>query len=210
VAGTDDNPALLAEPDPEWAPRAVRLLGEIRVVLCDLSGAAEAEFDHIGSTSVPGLAAKPFLDLQVRILPLPSHLELSRRLAPLGFERARGARPDSPGVSRDIPRGDEIVADDVWGKRLYIARERSVILHLRRTDSPWGRYTVWFRDWLRANPDARRQYEMTKRELSDLNVGKRDYDDYTRAKTAFFDEVQSAFTTWATTERPGNPDRLHR
>jgi len=146
----------------------------------------------------------------VRILPLPSHLELSRRLAPLGFERARAPRPDSPGVSRDIPRGDEIVADDVWGKRLYIARERSVILHLRRTDSPWGRYTVWFRDWLRANPDARRQYEMTKRELSDLNVGKRDYDDYTRAKTAFFDEVQSAFTTWATAERPGNPDGLHR
>ena len=60
---------------------------------------------------------------------------------------------------------------------------------------------MWFRDWLRAHPDARRRYELTKRELSKQNIGKPDYDDYTRAKTAFLDEVQPAFTAWAQTER---------
>jgi GrpB-like predicted nucleotidyltransferase (UPF0157 family) len=201
VSARDANPALLVAHDPQWLPRAAELLDRVRAALGDLPGATEAEFDHIGSTSVPGLAAKPILDLQVRILPLPSDVELSPRVEPLGFARARGARPDSPGVYRDIPRGDEIVPDEVWNKSLFVAHEIPAILHVRRKDSPWGRYTVWFRDWLRAHPDARRRYEMTKRELSEANVGKPDYDDYTRAKTAFFDQVQSSFTTWANTVR---------
>ena len=202
----DDNPAALVDYDPQWSLRAAQLLDQIRVALDGLPGAAEAEFDHIGSTSVPGLAAKPFLDLQVRILPLPSDVELWSRLAPIGFQRARGARSDSPGVHRDTPRGDERVPREVWEKSLFVASEASAILHVRRTDSPWGRYTVWFRDWLRAHPDARRRYETTKRELSQANAGKADFDDYTRAKTVFFDEVQSVFTTWADAVRVDHAD----
>jgi GrpB-like predicted nucleotidyltransferase (UPF0157 family) len=55
---------------------------------------------------------------------------------------------------------------------------------------------VWFRDWLRAHPEARRRYEKTKRVLSEANAGKPDYDDYTRAKSAFFDEVRPLFVAW--------------
>lgn len=86
---------------------------------------------------------------------------------------------------------------EVWEKRLYVHREESAILHIRRADSPWGRYTVWFRDWLRAHPAERQLYENTKRKLSLKNAGKPDYDDYTRAKTVFFDDVQQEFATWA-------------
>lgn len=156
------NPAALSAPDPEWPARATECLEQVKVALRGLPGADEAAFDHIGSTSVPGLAAKPFIDLQVRILPLPSHADLATRLEPLGFEQARGSRPDSPGVTRDIPRGDEAAPDNVWEKRLYFAQSASVILHIRRADSPWGHYTVWFRDWLRAYPEARRAYENAK------------------------------------------------
>ncbi len=138
---TAENPALLVEHDLLWIPRAAHHLTEIRAALVGVPGVADAKFDHIGSTSVPGLAAKPFLDLQIRILPLPAATELSARLVPLGFQRAQGARPDSPGVDRDIPRGDEKVPDEVWEKRLYVAPERSVILHVRRIDSPWGAAT---------------------------------------------------------------------
>lgn len=192
-----DNPAALHEHDSTWAPRAAGHLAQVREAMIGLPGVDDAMFDHIGSTSVPGLAAKPYVDLQVRILPLPSHDELGSRLAPLGFMRALGARPDSPGVNRDIPRGDEQVPAEVWEKRLYLNRDEAVVLHIRRADSPWGRYTVWFRDWLRAHPAERERYENTKRRLSLENVGKPDYDDYTQAKTAFFDDVQQAFTTWA-------------
>ena len=195
--GRQENPATPREHDSGWALRAAHYLDDIRRALTGLPGASEAEYDHIGSTSVPGLAAKPYVDLQVRILPLPSHVELASRLEPLGFERALGARPDSPGVNQDIPRGDEPVVPEVWEKRLYVQRQESVVLHFRRTDSPWGRYTVWFRDWLRANPEARARYERVMRRLSEENIGKPDYDDYTRAKTAFFDDVQQSFTSWA-------------
>lgn len=197
---SSDNPATLIESDPHWASRAAADLREVAAALTDLPGADNATFDHIGSTSVPGLAAKPIIDLQVRILPLPSHRDLVPRLAPLGYEQALGSRPDSPGVTHDIPHGDEDVAGHVWQKRLYVVyveRGQSIILHIRRADSPWGRYTVWFRDWLREHPQARQRYEDTKRSLSAENAGKPDYDDYTRAKTAFFQQVHPLFCEWA-------------
>ena len=76
--------------------------------------------------------------------------------------------------------GDDDLPDEVWEKRLYVRCADRVILHMRRADSPWGRHTVWFRDWLRAHPEARRRYEKTKRVLSEANAGKPDHDDYTR------------------------------
>jgi GrpB-like predicted nucleotidyltransferase (UPF0157 family) len=191
------NPASLAAHDPGWAVRAEPYLADLRTALGDVAGVSNATFDHIGSTSVPGLVAKPYIDLQVRILPLPTDAVLAKRLGPLGYHQELGARPDSPGVTRDAPRGSEVVAEEVWEKRLYVLSPEAVILHFRRGDSPWGWYTVWFRDWLRANPDALARYETTKRELSKANEGKPDADDYTRAKTAFFDEVQHEFTRWA-------------
>jgi GrpB-like predicted nucleotidyltransferase (UPF0157 family) len=47
------------------------------------------------------------------------------------------------------------VPDEVWEKRLYVAP--GVIVHVRSFDSPRGRHTVWFRDWPRADPEARRR-----------------------------------------------------
>lgn len=199
------NPALLHEHDPAWGECAGRHLLDLRKALSDLPGADQGSYDHIGSTSVAGLAAKPFVDLQVRILPLPSHAQLVERLSPLGYQRAEGSRPDSPGVDRDQPRGEKNIAGEVWEKRLYVQRSEGVILHVRRTDSPWGLSTVWFRDWLRAHAGERARYEDVKRTLSAANAGKPDYDDYTRAKTAYFNDVQEAFTNWVAA-RPSWPE----
>ncbi|MGN8554027.1 UNVERIFIED_CONTAM: GrpB family protein [Microbacterium sp. SLM126] len=192
-----ENPAHLDNHDPAWIAAARVRLSDVRFALAGLDGAGEAEYDHIGSTSVPGLVAKPILDLQVRIMPLPSEEALGERLNRIGFVRAGGSRPDSPGVDRDIPRGGVTVPGDVWVKRLFVSDEGSSILHVRRWDSPWGQYTVWFRDWLRASEDARDRYALAKQALSAQNAGKSDYDDYTRAKTAYFDEVQDEFVRWA-------------
>lgn len=59
---------------------------------------------------------------------------------------------------------------------------------------------MWFRDWLRAHPAERDRYARVKEALSAEQVGKTDYDDYTRAKTVFFDEVQVEFEGWAANE----------
>ncbi|WP_194763147.1 GrpB family protein [Microbacterium sp. UFMG61] len=191
------NPAALVEHQDEWMHRAGRMLSTLLPALDGLSGIEAVSLDHIGSTSVPGLPAKPLLDLQLRISPLPDDVDLCRRLEPLGYVRARGSRPDSPGVDRDQPRGSVTVDPAVWEKSLFWHEGEQAILHIRRSDSPWGLYTVWFRDWLRAVPEARDRYAAEKRRLSVEQIGKPDYDDYTRAKTGFFDLVQSEFESWA-------------
>lgn len=184
------NPAQLHPHDPVWIVEARAILDRIRAALDGLPGADAARFDHIGSTAVPGLDAKPIIDLQVAILPLPAEDELSARLRPAGFRREWGSRPDSPGVSRDIPRGVDDVPDEVWEKRLYVAPGADVILHVRRSDSPWARETVRFRDALCSDSVLRARYQDLKRRLSAANAGKADYDDYTRAKTAFFSDMR--------------------
>ncbi|MFK4788358.1 GrpB family protein [Microbacterium sp. ZW T5_56] len=191
------NPAELVEYRGEWARRATQLLDEVATAIVDLPGQDGAKLDHIGSTAVPGLAAKPFVDLQLRISPLPAEHDLVPLLEPLGFIRARGSRPDSPGVDRDLPRGALPADPQVWHKLLFWNEEAQAILHVRRVDSPWGLYTVWFRDWLRADPEARSRYAAVKRTLSAEQIGKADYDDYTQGKTQFFDEVQAEFEAWA-------------
>lgn len=183
--------------DPDWPRRAAGLLAGVEQALRPL-GVAES-YEHIGSTSVPGLVAKACLDLQVQVGELPPPEILDRALAPTGFVSTTGSRPDSPGVHRDIPRGSEQVPDEVWRKRLFIADIEgpgAAILHVRLTASPWGRYAVWFRDWLRAHPAARDRYASFKAGVAAEHAGDADYDDYTRAKTAFFDEVQGQFEAW--------------
>lgn len=191
------NPATLAAYDPDWPKAAEHLLASVSAVFRELPGAATASFEHIGSTSVPGLAAKPFLDLQVRILPLPTDPDLIERLSSIGFHREYGSRPDSPGVFRDIPRASAGAPSEVWAKSLFVNEDARAILHVRRSDSPWGHYTVAFRDWLRAHPYERERYQTVKRTLSAENAGRPDYDEYTRAKADYFDEVHERFEHWA-------------
>nr|WP_205706949.1 GrpB family protein [Kineococcus vitellinus] len=184
--------------DPDWPVRAARLLSAAERALAPLEVVDALE--HIGSTSVPGLAAKDYVDLQVRVRELPEPGgDFDEALASIGFVPAVGARPDSPGVHRDVPRGSEVVPDELWCKRLFVHDvdgPRAAILHVRSSASPWARYTVWFRDWLRAHPAARDRYASFKAGAAAEHAGDADFDDYTRAKAAFFDEVQEQFEAW--------------
>ncbi len=183
--------------DPVWPVRAARLLDTVRRALEPL-GLAES-FEHIGSTAVPGLTAKAYVDLQVCVSSLPAGDVLAGALAPTGLVPATGARPDSPGVHRDVPRGSEQVPDDVWRKQLFVRDPDgpgAAILHVRLSASPWARYTVWFRDWLRAHPHARDRYAAFKAAAAAQHAGDPDFDDYTRTKTVFFDQVQEELEAW--------------
>ncbi len=183
--------------DPTWPGRAARLLTAVERAVEPL-GVAQS-FEHIGSTSVPGLTAKAYVDLQVLVGELPPPELLDPALAAAGFVPTTGARPDSPGVHRDVPRGSEQVPDEVWRERLFVHDvdgPGAAILHVRLAASPWGRHTLWFRDWLRAHPDARDRYASFKARVAADHAGDADHDDHTRAKTGFFDEVQEQFEAW--------------
>jgi dephospho-CoA kinase len=58
---------------------------------------------------------------------------------------------------------------------------------------------VAFRDWLTAHPAERQRYEELKRALAAQYAGDADYDDYTRGKTPYLDEVQPVVEEWSTT-----------
>lgn len=67
------------------------------------------------------------------------------------------------------------------------------VLHVRPLGAPWWSYTVQFRDWLRASPEGRRACEHAKQQAADAHANDADFDDYTRAKAAFFDQVQAKY-----------------
>lgn len=191
--------------DPAWPSVASGWIRRIREAFVQ-AGIPVAGFQHIGSTAVPGLAAKSYLDLQLLVSAIPDEAAVSTALGPLQIERARGSRPDSPGVDVDTPRPG---SDPRHHEKLLYFREldqagpvQGIILHIRRADSPFADFVVAFRDWLRADPAARAEYERLKRSLAEENADADDYDDYTRAKTAFMDRAQTAMG-WPRASAPG-------
>ena len=148
-------PPHLLEHDPAWPSVAARRCRALRAALGALDPADRLglqRVDHVGSTAAPGLAAKPFLDLQVTLDRLPGSAALASARAPLGWAPAVGARPNSPGVHRDMRSRQDTADDDAFNKRLLAPDPvHPGILHVRQTASPFARRVVRFRDQLRAD-----------------------------------------------------------
>nr|BFE47016.1 hypothetical protein GCM10017745_04430 [Saccharothrix mutabilis subsp. capreolus] len=187
LAGLDGGrsaPAVLHPHDPTLPHLASILLTRLSRALRHRDD-GRWTYDHIGSTAVPDLRAKRFIDLQIGATALPD-AEVDEVLTTAGFLPARGSRPDSPGVHDDLPL-DGGGAPEVYRKRLYLRPDPAAptILHVRLLTSPWCRATTDFRDRLRADPATRRAYEELKDQAARDHAGDPDYDDYTRAKSTF-------------------------
>ncbi|WP_309110232.1 GrpB family protein [Saccharothrix sp.] len=187
LAGLDraaPAPAVLHPHDPALPRAAEVLLNRLRTALHHTDD-GRWTYDHIGSTAVPDLRAKRFIDLQIGATTLPDR-GVDDRLATTGFLPAKGSRPDSPGVHHDLPIGGQ-GPTEVYRKRLYVRPDPAApaILHFRLLDSPWCAATTSFRDRLRADAATRRAYEEVKERAARDHAGDPDYDDYTRSKSAF-------------------------
>ena len=184
-------PATLTGPNAEWGPLASRKLDRLRAALAALEDTAAFDYQHIGSTAVPGLMAKPIVDLQICLPALPERETVARLLAPAGYLPAAGSRPDSPGVYQDVQRGRHRVTTELLRKQLYVCPDPGApaILHLRQHGSPFARHTVLLRDRLRNNATDRATYQDLKLELAARHARDTDYDDYTRGKSQFIAEL---------------------
>lgn len=158
--GLDYRTVGLAVALPEWRELAERLANVIREKLGD----SAASVEHIGSSAVPGLAAKLILDLAIglaRHVPLEP---LRHALEDLGYQ-FRGDAGDQGGlvfVLEDRPK------------------HRVVHLHVVEHDGPqWPRYLT-LRDLLLTNADARDRYERMKSDLAEKLP--QDREAYTAAK----------------------------
>lgn len=162
-------PIEVVDPDPDWAEQGARLAQAMGDLLASwLVGPVE----HVGSTAVPGLPAKPIIDLLAPVRSLDDARAASRGLRVAGWSLVP---PDLDGRP--------------W-RRLYVLPDgdrRLAHLHLVASDHPRVARTVLFRDRLRADPDLAEAYGRLKRDAAAAH--RDDREAYTRAKTAFIDEV---------------------
>jgi dephospho-CoA kinase len=172
--------------DPRWPARAAAEVAGLRAALGPLVLAA----DHIGSTAIPGMAAKDILDLQLSVTDLDAAADsFGEPLARLGYLR-------KPYEHDHVPAGDPS-DPGLWVKRYWRRRDHpagDVNLHVRRGGSPNERLALLFRDWFRAHPEAVPGYARFKtdlaRETGDLGA-------YTDIKDSVVDMVVAIAESWA-------------
>ncbi|TDE07399.1 dephospho-CoA kinase [Jiangella asiatica] len=177
--------AIIADPDPTWAEQGRRLVERVRRA----AGDRAVRVDHTGSTSVPGLAAKDVVDLQVVVEDLPTAAAVADDLVEAGLVRApdRWWDVDRDGVERD--KAMACNADP----------GRAVNCHIRQRSSPAWRDGLLLRDWLRAHADAVDEYAALKRELAARPHDSVDV--YAQTKTPWINEALARAEEWA--ERTG-------
>jgi len=152
---------------------AARRAEELRAL-----GATLVAVHHIGSTSVPGLEAKPIIDL----MPLVTSLaDLDRDRGPV---EALGYRWHG---ELGIAGRRYCTLEDAGGRRL-------VQLHFFAGDSPQVRRHIAFRDYLRAHPEAAAAYAAEKRRARDLHPD--DTHAYTDEKDAWIRRTEAAALAW--------------
>lgn len=161
--------------NPEWP----RFFSELSTIIIDKLGNLALAIEHIDSTSVPGLAAKPIIDLDVVIASNELLLKVVCLLQELGYEHEgdKGifGREAFAREASNVPRNG---TSRIWiNHHLYVCPQNSIALvrHLA------------FRDYLRNNPDQVLVYGELKRQLAQRF--RYDIDSYCDAKTLFVEGI---------------------
>ncbi len=167
------NPIVVVDYDLTWPALFAALRAPVAAALGDLA----IEIEHVGSTAVPRLAAKPVIDLDVA-LPSMSALDAAiERLAPLGY----------------VHKSDQGIPGRAafdWPPRLQRHH-----LYVCAQDSAEYRRHLLFRDYLRAHPDSAAVYTTLKRHLVTRYCTQREA--YTDAKGPFIGDVMARAEEWA-------------
>ena len=167
IGGVEKRSINIVAYDPDW-PKKFEMHAR---VIADALGGCALRVEHIGSTSVPDLAAKPIIDILVVV-------------------------PDSADESAYLPRLEAAgyvlrVREPDWNEhRMFRTPEQDVHVHIYSDGCPEVRRVLTFRDRLRQDDDDRRRYEQTKRELAarewpDMNA-------YADAKTEVIESIIAA------------------
>ncbi|MFL5797816.1 MAG: GrpB family protein [Actinomycetota bacterium] len=136
--------------DPAWPERYEAEAARLRRTL----GPVAVRIEHVGSTAVPGLPAKPTIDIQVSVASFEPFEAYGEPLRNLGYEY----RPNDEPEHRFFA---------LWGPD----RERLVHVHVCEAGGEWERRHLAFRDALRADPDLRARYEAEKLRVAALHPG---------------------------------------
>ena len=156
--------------DPAWPGLFDLRAEEIRRALGDIA----VRVEHVGSTSVSGLAAKPVIDIQVSVQRLFPRAEYVEPLVALGYRH---------------------LVDPIDSQQEYLTkgydpdRELKVHVHVCGAGTEWERRHLAFRDWLRTHPQDAERYERLKAELAERHPN--DIFSYVQDKTEFIRSIES-------------------
>jgi GrpB-like predicted nucleotidyltransferase (UPF0157 family) len=137
------NKVVVVDYDPSWPSLFQREADRITATL----GARALRVEHVGSTSVPGLPAKPIIDV---VLEVASSAD------------ERGYRPDLEAAGYAL----RICEPDWFEHRLFKGPDTNINLHVFSTGCTEIARMLAFRDWLRTHPADRDSYAAAKRELA--------------------------------------------
>ncbi len=158
--------ALVAH-DPAWA---ALFAAEARAIQ-SAAGDLVLQVEHVGSTAVPALPAKPILDLAIAVRDREALPELVRRLVAAGY----------------LDRGDAGSDGGYLLVKEALPEVRTAHLHLVLSEDPQWQHYLQFRDTLRRDAEVRCRYARLKRDLAARFPDDRKR--YTRGKHAFIREV---------------------
>jgi GrpB-like predicted nucleotidyltransferase (UPF0157 family) len=170
IGDREAGPVLIAAYDERWPARFKQQRARIKRAL----GEAALRIDHIGSTSVPGLEAKPIIDVQVSVCDVDQDSLYVTPLEAAGY----------------------ILRIRETGHRLLRTPARDVHVHVWPAASGDERRHLLFRDWLRHSRQDREAYEALKRELALQDWEDRQH--YAEAKGPLIAEIMQRAEAWAT------------
>lgn len=167
IGGVEKREITIADYDPDWPKKFEKHAKAIS----DALGETALRIEHIGSTAVPELGAKPIIDILVVVRNSADESTYLLQLEVAGYV-LRVREPD-------------------WNEhRMFRTPERDVHIHIYSAGCPEIQRNLIFRDRLRGNAEDRKLYDRVKRELA-----KKDWPDmnaYPNAKTEVIDKLIAA------------------
>ncbi|MCW1970211.1 MAG: GrpB family protein [Anaerolineae bacterium] len=149
----------IVEYNPSWPQEFAAIAAQLRLALGELA----LHIDHIGSTSVPNLAAKDRIDIQITVADLSAETEARLILALTGLGYVYRAH-----VQSDHQPPADTHPPSAWHKRLFREGEglRPTNIHVRIAGNPNQHYPLIFRNYLRTHPKQAAAYAELKRRLA--------------------------------------------
>ncbi|MDH5780036.1 MAG: GrpB family protein [Candidatus Bathyarchaeota archaeon] len=169
LRNTTKREIVIGDYDPQWPI----LYEKEREEILNVIGHIALEIEHMGSTAVQGLGAKPIIDIMVAV----DHLsDTEKCIAPL---RSIGYKY--------VPEYEEEIPERRFFNKGRPPKERHYHLHMVQKGSGFWKCHLLFRDYLRMHPNVAQQYYHLKKELASKYGVNREA--YTSAKTSFIESI---------------------
>ncbi len=187
--------------NPKWIQQFSSLKNELSLILKELNPVIE----HIGSTSVPGLAAKPVIDISVGIKDVKQFDRVVELMEPhpyIYYKVFNSTMPKRRLFVRLKKEADQKLFPKVFINPDHIPHDqiniyRMAHVHVWEFGTPdWVRH-IAFREYLKAHPDVKQQYQDLKKKLS-LKNWKHGMD-YNDGKNSFIKEEEAKAIAWYNT-----------